>query len=145
MPEWVNQILNAALPAVVTIVTAVAGYVAIVIKNKLTEKLNTETKRQVAEDTVKYIQQVYETLSGKEKLQKALETSVTWLNEKGITITEAEATILIESAIKGFKDSWYNPTVTATAGLLQIGETTTTENETITIEMNEQQSDADSE
>ena len=146
MPEWVNQIITSVMPYVVTIVTAIAGYVAIKIKSKFEEKINTETKKEVAEATVKYVQQVYDTLGGKEKFQKALETMVTWLNEKGINITEAEATILIEASVKGFKEGWYNMP-TATAGLLQVGETTTTstENETTTIEMNEQQSDADAE
>lgn len=104
--ENVNQIVTAIMPYVITIVTAIFGYIAVVIKNKFTEKANTETKKQIVEDTVKYVQQVYETLDGSEKLKKALDTSITWLNEKGITITEAEATILIEAAIKGFKDSW---------------------------------------
>ncbi len=107
--EQVNQIITALMPYVVTIVTAIAGYVALKIKNKFEEKINTDTKKEVVEATVKYVQQVYEALDGKEKLQKALETSVEWLEEKGITITEAEATILIEAAIKGFKASWYTP------------------------------------
>ena len=104
--EQLNQIISALMPYVVTIVTAIAGYVALKVKNKFEEKINTETKKEVVEATVKYVQQVYEALDGKEKLQKALETSIEWLNEKGISITEAEATILIEAAIKGFKNSW---------------------------------------
>lgn len=107
--EQLNQIISALMPYVITIVTAIAGYVALKVKNKFEEKINTETKKEVVEATVKYIQQVYEALDGKEKLQKALETSIEWLNEKGISITEAEATILIEAAIKGFKDSWETP------------------------------------
>lgn len=139
MPEQVNQVVTAIMPYVVTIVTAIFGYIAVVIKKKLTEKLDTDTKKEVAESTVKYVQQLYETLNGKEKFQKALETMVEWLNEKGIKITEAEATILIESSVKGFKDSWYN-TDTCTAGLLQVEKTASTDNEIITTEMNEQQS-----
>lgn len=104
--ETLNQIVEAIMPYVVTIVTAIAGYVAVVIKNKITEKLNTQTKKEVAEATVNYIQQVYASLNGEEKLQKALDTVITWLNEKGISTTEAEARILIEAAIKGFKESW---------------------------------------
>ena len=94
------------MPYVITIVTAIFGYLAVRVKAKFDEKINTETKRAVIEDTVKYVQQVYETLDGKEKLQKALETSIEWLNQKGIKITEAEATILIEAAVKGFKEGW---------------------------------------
>lgn len=104
--EIVNQIVSAIMPYVITIVTAIFGYVAVAIKNKLSKKIDTDTKKEIIGETVKYVQQVYETLDGKEKLRKALDTSIEWLNEKGIQITEAEATILIESAIKGFKEGW---------------------------------------
>lgn len=104
--ENVNQIMSAIMPYVITIVTAIFGYVAVAIKSKLSKKIDTDTKKEIIGETVKYVQQVYETLDGKEKLRKALDTSIEWLNEKGIQITEAEATILIESAIKGFKDGW---------------------------------------
>lgn len=107
--EQLNQIINALMPYVITVVTAIAGYVALKIKSKLDEKINTETKREVVEATVLWVQQVYEALDGKEKLQKALTASIEWLNEKGIKITEAEATMLIEASIKGFKDSWSTP------------------------------------
>ena len=104
--ENVNQIISAIMPYVITIVTAIFGYVAVAIKNKLSKKIDTDTKKEIIGETVKYVQQVYETLDGKEKFRKALDTSIEWLNEKGIQITEAEATILIESAIKGFKEGW---------------------------------------
>ena len=107
--EQLNQFVEALMPYVITIVTAIAGYVAVVVKNKIAEKINTQTKKEVVEATVKYVQQLYETLDGKEKFQKALETSTEWLNEKGIKITETEASILIEAAVKGFKEGWTTP------------------------------------
>lgn len=113
MIEQLNTIVDALMPYVITIVTAIAGYVALVIKKKFEEKINTDTKKEVVEATVKYVQQVYYALDGKDKLQKALETSVEWLNEKGIAINEAEATILIEAAVKGFKNTWETPALEA--------------------------------
>lgn len=113
MIEQLNTIVDALMPYVITIVTAIAGYVALVIKKKFEEKINTDTKKEVVEATVKYVQQVYYALDGKDKLQKALETSVEWLNEKGIVINEAEATILIEAAVKGFKSTWETPALEA--------------------------------
>lgn len=116
--EQLNQIINALMPYVITIVTAIGGYVALKIKSKFeekanaeTEKISTETKREVVEATVLWVQQVYEALDGKEKLRKALDASIEWLNEKGISITEAEATMLIEASIKGFKDTWNHPVI----------------------------------
>ena len=59
--ENVNQIVSAIMPYIITIVTAIFGYVAIVIKNKLASKVDTDTKKEIIGETVKYIQQVYET------------------------------------------------------------------------------------
>lgn len=104
--EIVNSLIHTLMPYVITIVGALAGYVAVSIKNKLDEKLNTDTKRMIANQTVQYVQQVYQTLNGPEKLDKAINTFVELLNEKGIKVTEVETRVLIESAVKSFKDSW---------------------------------------
>lgn len=108
--EIVNSLIHTLMPYVVTIVGALAGYVAVSIKNKLDEKLNTDTKRTIATQTVQYVQQVYQTLNGPEKLNKAINTFTELLNEKGIKVTEVETRVLIESAVKSFKDSWENNT-----------------------------------
>lgn len=104
--EILQQIATAIAPYIVMVVTAVVGYWASQIKKKYDEKIDTDVKKQVVKDTVNYVQQVYETLQGPEKLEKAIQTASEWLQEKGITITEAELTILIESAIKAAKNSW---------------------------------------
>ena len=104
--EMVNQVIEALMPYVITVVTAIAGYVAVMIKNKLAEKLDTQTKKDVAEATVNYIQQVYEALDGKAKMEMALDTATQWLNEKGIKVSEVEMTILLEAAIRGAKEGW---------------------------------------
>nr|DAK38271.1 MAG TPA: holin [Caudoviricetes sp.] len=108
--EIVNSLIHTLMPYVITIVGALAGYVAVSIKNKLDEKLNTDTKRTIAKQTVQYVQQVYQTLNGPEKLDKAINTFTELLNEKGIKVTEVETRVLIESAVKSFKDSWENNT-----------------------------------
>lgn len=130
-----NQIINAIMPYVVTIVTAIFAYLAVRIKTKLEEKLNTQAKKEVAEATVNYIQQVYSTLDGKEKLQKALETATEWLESKGIKVSEAEMTILIEAAIKGAKEGWATQKIAEndliiSSAQVQALETETTEAET---------------
>lgn len=108
--EIVNSLIHTLMPYVITIVGALAGYVAVSIKNKLDEKLNTDTKRTIAKQTVQYVQQVYQTLNGPEKLDKAINTFTELLNEKGIKVTDVETRVLIESAVKSFKDSWENNT-----------------------------------
>lgn len=112
--EIVNSLIHTLMPYVITIVGALAGYVAVSIKNKLDEKLNTDTKRTIAKQTVQYVQQVYQTLNGPEKLDKAINTFVELLNEKRIKVTEVETRVLIESAVKSFKDSWETNTTEET-------------------------------
>lgn len=108
MPEVLQQTMTALTPYIITIVTAIVGYWAAQIKKRFDEKLDTEAKKQVVKDTVNYVQQVYETLDGPEKLKKAIQTASEWLQEKGISVTEAELNILIESTIKAAKDGWYS-------------------------------------
>lgn len=111
MPEMIQELFTALVPYIITIVTAIVGYWAAQLKSRLDQKLDTEVKKQVVEDTVKYVQQVYETLAGPEKLQKAIQTASEWLQEKNIKVTEAELTVLIESTIKAAKDGWYSTPV----------------------------------
>ena len=68
--------------------------------------INTETKRNIVNMTVEYVQQVYKELNGEEKLQKALEQASTLLMEKGINVSEVELRTLIESAVYGIKSGF---------------------------------------
>ena len=107
MPEGIlEEVIAILLPAIATLL---AGWFAILgnkIKAAYTQKVNTETKKEVVEATVKYVQQVYKALDGAEKLDKAVERSSIILTEKGIPISEAELTMLIESAVYGLKQGW---------------------------------------
>lgn len=101
MSENLTQFINAIMPYVITIVTALLGYVSVAIKNKISKKLDTQTKQEVARATVEYVEQVYQALGGAEKLQKAIEQARLILQEKGISITEVELKMLLESAVYG--------------------------------------------
>lgn len=104
--EIVNQLLDILLPAVASVVTVIFGILATKIKSKYDEKVNTETKKKVVETTVAYVQQVYYTLNGEEKLNKAIETASQLLVEKGVNITDLELRMLIESAVYGLKQGF---------------------------------------
>lgn len=113
MVEMMNQILEILLPAVATLL---AGWLAVVgnkVKTLYTEKVNTQIKKEVVEATVTYVQQVYKALDGDVKLDKAVDRASVILTEKGIPISEAELTMLIEAAVYGLKQGWLNdePTV----------------------------------
>lgn len=97
-----------------SILTAIAGYLGIVIKNLYTKYINDKTKQDVAKTVVKAVEQMYKDLHGDEKLQKALEAASDMLLTKGITISDIELRMLVESAVAEFNDA-FNKTGETTA------------------------------
>lgn len=88
------------------ILTAVAGYLGIWVKQLYTKYVNDKTKEAVVKTCVKAVEQLYKDLHGEEKYQEVVESAVAMLNEKGITITELELKMLIESAVCEFNKSF---------------------------------------
>ena len=88
------------LPILATALTTVLSYVGVRLKMIYEKHVNTREKEAVVKNTVQFVEQVYGALKGAEKLEKAKATALDWLNEKGIEISDAELTILIESAVK---------------------------------------------
>lgn len=86
------------------ILTGIAGYIGIVIKNLYQKYVNDQTKKDVVKTVVQGIEQIYKDLHGKEKLDKALEAASGMLAEKGINITEFELKMLIEAAVGEFNN-----------------------------------------
>ena len=88
------------------ILTALAGYLGMVIKRLYTKFVNDKTKQAVAKTVVQAIEQIYKDLHGEEKLNKALESMSEMLAEKGITITDLEMRMLIEAAVAEFNEAF---------------------------------------
>ena len=88
------------------------------IKTTYNDKVQDETVRTIVKSVVEWAQQVYQDCEGPEKLQKALEKASAILNEKGITISDEELNMLIESAVYGLKQG-----ITSTETLLVEGTT----------------------
>lgn len=97
--EIVNHIIQILIPVVITGVTGVFSWVGINIKNTFEEKVKSETVKSVANDTVKYVEQVYYSLKGPEKLKKATDAATEILKDKGIKVSKAELYVLIESSV----------------------------------------------
>lgn len=101
--EFINtygvQILYAVL-------TAIAGYIGIVIKNLYTKYINNKTKQDVAKSVVKFVEQVYKDLHGEEKLNAALVAASEMLAENNITVSELEMRVLIEAALAEFNEAF---------------------------------------
>lgn len=106
--EILNQILQIVLPILATFLTGLFTYIGTRLKKVYEEKVNTETAKTVAEDAVRFVEQVYKDLHGKEKLEKATVQVAEVLQSKGITISEAEINMLIESAVYGLNEGWFN-------------------------------------
>lgn len=89
-----------------SILTALAGYLGIVVKNIYQKYINDKTKQDVAKTCVKAVEQIYKDLHGEEKLQKALESASEMLANKGISISDLELRMLIEAAVAEFNDAF---------------------------------------
>ncbi len=103
LAEFINEYGTTILYAVIT---AIGGYIGIVVKNLYTKYVNDKTKRDVAKIVVQYVEQVYKDLHGDEKLNEALKAASEMLFEKGITITELELRVLIEAAVGEFNNAF---------------------------------------
>ena len=85
---------------IIPIVLATVGTFLIgLIKAKYSQYVNTDTKKEIAMLTVRYVEQVFTALHGKDKLEKAKSAFVDMLNEKGIEVSEAEINMLLEAAV----------------------------------------------
>ena len=101
--EFVNAYGSEILMAVLT---AIAGYFGIVVKNLYTKYINDKTKESVIKTVVQGIEQIYKDLHGEEKLSIAIEAASEMLNEKNITISEFELRMMIEASIAEFNKAF---------------------------------------
>ena len=112
--DWMsilNQCLDVILPAVASVIAILFGVLGAKIKQTYNQKAQNETVKVVVDNVVKWVQQVYYELEGPEKLQKALTEASIILNEKGITISETELDMMIESAVYGLKQGMTTETI----------------------------------
>ncbi len=99
MAEYGTQIIY-------TVLTAIAGYIGVAVKNLYQKYINDQTKKSVVRTVVQGIEQIYKDLHGEEKLNKALEAASEMLTEKGISISEFEMKMMIEAAVGEFNDAF---------------------------------------
>ena len=88
------------------IITGIAGYLGIVIKNLCTKYINDKTKAAVAKTAVQFVEQVYKDLHGEAKLNEALVAASGMLAEKGIKVSDLEMRVLIEAAVAEFNEAF---------------------------------------
>lgn len=114
MQQVLDTVITTLIPALATLIAGWFTILGTKIKAKYDEKVNTEVKKSVVNDTVQYIQQVYKSLDGASKLQHAIQQASLLLNEKGIAVSEVELKMLIESAVYGMNKGFYETEQLAT-------------------------------
>lgn len=85
---------------VFTIFSAVLAFIGTRIRSIYEDHVKSKEKRQVVKDCVLMVEQVYTDIHGKEKFEKAKESIISILNDKGIPITDLEMDVLIEAAVQ---------------------------------------------
>ena len=96
------------------VITAVVGAVGTALglffkrlyANTIGDKIKLDTVKEIARVVVKFVEQVYKDIHGEEKLDKALEAFAEMLNNKGITISELEMRVYLESALAEFNEAF---------------------------------------
>lgn len=104
--DFINQIMPSLVDFIAVVVGCGLMYAGQYIKKLYNKYVDNETKKDVVNTTVQYVEQVYQDIHGEEKLEKALERASKLLQEKGITISNTELETLIESAVCGFNDGF---------------------------------------
>lgn len=99
MQEFIGLIVSNLSEIIITALIGVVSYVLTTIGGKAKKWLDDQRIANFAEDTVKCINQAYETFTNEEKYEKAKNDILEWLSNEGLKITEAKLKIVIESAV----------------------------------------------
>ena len=82
------------------IISAILGYIGIVVKSLFARIANDKTKKDVVATCVRAVEQIFTDLHGSEKLHKCIDNVTTILDSKGIKASPDEIYMLIEAAVK---------------------------------------------
>ena len=99
MQDFINLVVSNLSEIIITALIGVASYAITTIGSKAKKWLDDLRIANFAEDTVKCINQAYETFTNEEKYEKAKADILEWLSTEGLKITEAKLKIVIESAV----------------------------------------------
>lgn len=99
MKSYVYQI-------VLMLIIALGGWLGVQVKNLYKKYVTTEVKQSVCRTCVRFVEQVYTDLHGREKLRKAMERATQILATYDIHITEDELEAMLEAAVNEFNKSF---------------------------------------
>lgn len=109
-----NYIAENGVEIMGLVVTAFFSFVGVLAKklyNKIVDEKNEKTIEKVVGYCVQAVEQLYKDLHGEDKLNKVIESVTDILNTKGITVTDLELRMLIESAVGSFNDNFNKTTI----------------------------------
>jgi len=101
-----EQLFNELTPSLLNIAGILLSALATYLGIQLKLWLDTQQKRAIVESTVKYVEQVGKALGSDEKLALAKQTVLDRLQAMNIKIGDAELTVLIESFVLSFTESY---------------------------------------
>lgn len=104
-----SHIIDAVLGLVSAGLTAIAGYVALQLKNYINSKKENELIKNIVQTAVKAGEQMYKNVHGEEKFNLVFEGAADMLLQHGIQVSEFELKWLIESAVAEFNDAFNKP------------------------------------
>lgn len=107
MSNYITQIILA-------IFLALAAFLGAQVKALYNKYVTTEIKQAVCRTAVRFVEQVYKDLHGREKLEEAMKKASELLEEYGITITETELVAMLEAAVNEFNNAFWNNATSAT-------------------------------
>lgn len=99
LSTYINQI-------VLLLILAVASWLGVQVRNLYRRYVTSEIKQAVCKTAVRFVEQIYVDLHGREKLEKAMLRASEMLADYGINITEYELIALIEAAVNEFNDAF---------------------------------------
>lgn len=100
MSNYITQIILAVF-------LALAAFLGAQVKALYNKYVTTEIKQAVCRTTVRFVEQVYRDLHGREKLEQAMAKASELLAEYGITISETELVAMLEAAVNEFNNAFW--------------------------------------
>ena len=101
-----NILANYMSQIVLSLFLMLAAWLGVQAKNLYNKYVTTEIKQAVCRTAVRFVEQVYTDLHGREKLHKAMERASQILATYDIHISEDELEAMLEAAVNEFNKSF---------------------------------------
>ena len=103
MKEILNEFwLNNGVEIIQAILTVVITLILATVKKVYEKYANTETKKDIVRETVRYVEQISKRIEITDKFQKAKDIIIEQLAKCGIDYNDIELEVMIESAVNKF-------------------------------------------